>query len=69
MDPFWVVWNPEHGVPTVRHSALNDAKRESERLAIANEGQDFFVLRAVGLSRVKRVDWTVIGSDDDDMPF
>lgn len=43
---FWIVWNPEGGNPKHRHDARGQALREAERLARANPGQQFYVMRA-----------------------
>jgi hypothetical protein len=45
---FWVVWCEDGGVPTVRHASYEEADREAQRLARANRGRVFFVLRCVG---------------------
>lgn len=48
-EPFWMVWN-EHGhSPTVKHLLHARAVTEAERLARANPGQRFFVLKATDL--------------------
>lgn len=44
---FWVVWNPGHGSPRVRHESQTVAEREAHRLAIENPGVEFYVLAAV----------------------
>lgn len=45
---FWLVWRENGGTPTHRHFTKAEAEREAERLAIANPGQVFFVLKATG---------------------
>lgn len=50
--PQFLVWNPDAGFPTFAHKTIDDAVRESERLAKANPGQRFFVMAAIGISRV-----------------
>lgn len=45
-SPFWVVWNPSHGAPTFRHGSATSSHDEAQRLARANPGQQFIVLRA-----------------------
>ena len=48
---FWVVWNPEGGIPMKRHAYLHEAKKEAERLAGQHLSTDFYVLRVVGKAR------------------
>jgi len=47
---FYVVWNPAHGLPRVRHNEEHEARAEAERLAGANPGQTFYVMLAVSAS-------------------
>ena len=49
MEPFYVVWCPTRGAPTVRHRHRGDAIAEATRLARANAGEEFFVLNASAL--------------------
>jgi hypothetical protein len=44
--PFWLVWQPESGPPTVRHETHSSAIAEAERLARAHTGRRFYVLAA-----------------------
>lgn len=47
---FYVVWNPEHGIPMYRrHPDVRAATEEATRLCQmpGNIGKEFFVLRAV----------------------
>lgn len=53
MSEFWMVWNPENRQPRVRHHLEILAVNEAERLARANPGQQFFVLRATSVSKVE----------------
>lgn len=64
---FYLVWNPQGGNPWVRHLSLDDAVRESRRLATAAPGTDFYVLHAVSVSRVKDPVETI--GLDDGLPF
>lgn len=50
---FFVVWNPGHGAPTVRHDTFQEAEIEAARIAELQPHQEVFVLRAV--SGVKRL--------------
>ena len=45
-DEFFVVWNPEHGLPRFRHALRRDAEEEAKRLAKANPGATFITMRA-----------------------
>ena len=56
MDKFWMVLGS--GVPSVRHSSIDSAEREAERLAKLNAGQQFFVLEAVKSVKAGDVEWT-----------
>lgn len=52
-EGFWV-WNPDRNQPEARHMLGWDAVKEAERLAAANPGQQFIVLKAIGAARVKK---------------
>ena len=43
---FFIVWNPQGMNPTVRHETWDRAATEAQRLALANPGQEFFVMQA-----------------------
>lgn len=45
---FWMVWSPQGNQPTRRHPSRAIADTEAARLAKANPGRTFFVLKAVG---------------------
>ena len=51
--PFFVIWNPDGGPPTVRHGTFADAQIEAKRLAKANPGHRFYVLAAVSFAQVR----------------
>jgi hypothetical protein len=51
-NPGYLVWNPAARLPTMRHYDKKSAVAESERLARANPGQQFFVMEACGVSLV-----------------
>lgn len=53
-DEFWMVWSPQGGAPTFRHSTEFLADGEAQRLARAAAGRSFYVLRAV--RRYERTD-------------
>lgn len=56
--PFYLVWSPKGGAPTVRHDTETQARKEAERLAMNNHGQTFVVLMSIGEVAVRRpVDW------------
>ena len=44
--PFWLVWQPESGSPSIRHETKQAAITEAERLARAHAGRRFYVLAA-----------------------
>lgn len=66
--PFWVVWRPGGGGPTMRHPSEESAVKEAERLARKFPGEDLFVLASVCSRRVcdmVRIDLR----PDDGIPF
>ncbi len=66
---YWMVWNPAGCSPRVRHLTEESARVEAERLARANVGHCFIVLKAVAQCRV-RPQPEVIWSDGwQDVPF
>ncbi len=68
MVDFYLVWNPNGTNPRFRHSTRTGALTEAQRLAAAQPGQDFYVLHAVSVSRVKDPVETV-SLTDDGLPF
>lgn len=46
---FWIVWNPQVGVPTRKHSTRESAEAEAERLSSIQPFDHFIVLEAVSL--------------------
>lgn len=50
MEDFYCVWNPEHGLPTVKHKTYGIAQTEAERLAKLNPGKQFYVLGTMGVA-------------------
>jgi hypothetical protein len=50
-QPFFLVWNPEGGTPTVKQPSYAVAEGEAKRLARNNPGSSFFVLAAVAEAR------------------
>lgn len=57
-EPFWLVWNPARDKPQHRHSTLDGANREAERLARANPGETFIVLESVSALVVDNIQRT-----------
>lgn len=53
IDVFWYVFNPSGFRPRYKHTTVESAIAESRRLAEANPGQKFEVLRCIGFSHVK----------------
>jgi hypothetical protein len=53
---FWVVWNPKGSLPTKCHASQIIAEVEAQRLAQASPGNQFYVLRAVSLTRMTKVE-------------
>ncbi len=52
---FWLVWNPKGGHPTKQHASQVIAEAEAQRLAQASPGNQFYVLRAVSVTRMTTV--------------
>jgi len=44
---FWMIYSPQGSAPTAMHLTRWDADMEAERLAEANPGREFYVLKAV----------------------
>lgn len=53
-QPFFLVWNPEGGAPTMKHPNYAIAEAEAKRLARGDPGSSFFVLAAV--AEAKKMD-------------
>ena len=59
MKPFWVVWRGGSlpigwdSISTIVHKTRSEADKEAERLAAANPGIEFYVLK--GLAKVVSV--------------
>ncbi|GFM29231.1 hypothetical protein [Novosphingobium sp. PY1] len=66
---FFIVWNPD-GLrpPKQRHDELYKAQAEASRLAIENSPQEFFVMEAKLVARVRKpVEIEEFSSDE--IPF
>ena len=50
-EKFWIIWNPERGLPKYRHTSLEFAKVEAKRLALLHPGQEFHVLESLGFMK------------------
>lgn len=46
-QPFFLVWCPTRGAPTVQQPSYRVAEDEAKRLARLNPGEEFFVCAAV----------------------
>lgn len=66
---FWLVWNEEHGAPTVKHRVRQDALNEADRLARINRGRRFHVLEALCTLETVDVKRTDYDPYDDGIPF
>lgn len=62
-NKFWLVWNETRDPPRHKHYSLDDAKREAERLARNNAGQQFHVLEFVGTCQKRDVEWVIPGDE------
>lgn len=65
MNGFFLVWSEQSGNPTYKHSTEDSAKAEAERLARANPGKVFHVLRLVDSCQVNDIVW----ASHRDVPF
>ena len=54
--------------PSVRHDTLESAQREAARLAKVALGDEFFVLKCVGVARKIDVEW-VDAVSESEIPF
>ena len=63
MEPYFVVWNEQHGKPTYKHVCRDDADAEAKRLAGLYPGSEFHVLMLLGVAR--KVDVEYVGVDCD----
>lgn len=62
---FYVVWNPTHGNPRYRHMRFDAAKTEAERLAKNHPTQEFYVLKAMSLSKKIEITTERLQAEDD----
>lgn len=79
MDTFWLVWREFTTSPTHKHGTEASARREAERLARANPGEEFFILAAIDscVAPLQPVTWQsrndegrgVARLEDHDAPF
>jgi hypothetical protein len=66
---FWVVWQPESGVPTMRHETKQSAITEAERLARGTTGRRFYVLEAERFVVKSDLQHVVFGLDEQEARF
>ena len=66
-EKFWVVWQPESGNPSRRHSSFELAHSEAKRLAECAPQREFYVLEAVCKAAKVSVVTTMLA--DPAMPF
>lgn len=57
-DCFWLVWCHAHGLPNVKHTSEESAKREAARLADQNPGHVFSVMQSIGECEALRTKFT-----------
>lgn len=48
---FYLVWNPQRGKPKKRHSTLESAQTEADRLSKQHPNESFYVLQTVTVDR------------------
>jgi len=64
IEQFFVVWNETGNNPTFKHTTMEAAKKEAERLA-SQYGGEFHVLAACGTARRTNV----VFEEVDNIPF
>lgn len=69
MYEFWLVWRNGGGAPTKKHTSQASARKEAERLARANPGAEFVVLRSEGVCRRVDVQWEIPLLTGDELPI
>lgn len=67
MPNFYLVWAEETGRTNYRHSLIESARAEAERLARENPTRKFYVLEAKGFAEVPAP--PAIYHELDDLPF
>jgi len=45
--PFYMIWNPGNKAPKKTHFNIESARTEVKRLAIANPGEKFYILKSI----------------------
>lgn len=68
---FFIVWNPDGlNPPRHRHRDRGTAEAEAKRLALENTPQEFFVMEARCVARVRKpVEVETFWSETDEIPF
>ena len=66
---FWMAWSDNGNTPTVKHESEDSARRESARLGRCHPGEVFWVLKAIGASCKRDVDWVSVEGAEDSIPF
>jgi hypothetical protein len=65
---FWMVLG--EGRPNYRHTTIESARAEAERLARQHPEREFFVLESVAMVKKTNVQWENCHQDfDEQMPF
>lgn len=67
---FYMVWNKNGRTPRYRHKSSRCAIDEAKRLAHLNEGQDFFVLKAIKkVTVISPIQIFDLDDNDPEIPF
>ena len=66
MERFYLVWEPEDGYAKRKHDNKREAEIEAERLAGMNPKKEFYVLRALSVSKTEAPVKTI---ELDERPF
>lgn len=66
VEEFFVVWNPEHGLPHHQHRTVDLARQEAERLARQHPGHRFIVMKSLCECSKDEIQWKAHG---DEIPF
>lgn len=66
---FWMVWREESPITKFRHYTKTDALNEAERLASANPGEVFYVLKSTAAVVADKPNTRQLKLTRDQIPF
>lgn len=68
MNPFWMCWVEGTRSPSFKHSSLDEARLEAERLARQEPGKQVYVLVALEFCQVSNLRWQRLDVDTGGVP-